>query len=311
MALEWLNYHHLLYFWLAAREGSVTKASALLRLSQPTVSGQIRLLEQSLGGKLFQKSGRQLALTEFGRMVYRYADEIFGIGRELVDVVKGRPPGRPARLTVGVSDVLPKLLVFRILDPVIAMKDTVRMTIHEDHPERLLAELSLQAVDLVLSDTPVAPHVHVKAYNHLLGTSPVGIYARPKTAAKFKANFPRSLDGAPWLLPVENSSLRRSLDQWFDKHGIRPDAIAEFQDSALLKVFAEAHDALFAAPSVTDAELRRIYGTAPVGQARGIEERFYAITVERRVKNPAVMAIADSAHGRLFAKTAARKAPAS
>ena len=311
MNLEWLNYHHLLYFWLAAREGSVTRASMLLRLSQPTVSGQIRLLEDSLGGKLFQKSGRHLALTEFGRMVYRYADEIFGIGRELVDVVKGRPPGRPAKLNVGVSDVLPKLLVFRILDPLIAMKDTVRMVIHEDHPERLLAELSLQAVDLVLSDVPVAPHVHVKAFNHLLGVSPVGIYARPKAAAKYKSGFPKSLDGAPWLLPVENSSLRRSLDQWFAKHDIRPDVIAEFQDSALLKVFSEAHDALFAAPEVTDAELRRIYGAAPVGTAQGIEERFYAITVERRVKNPAVMAIAESAHDRLFAKAGARKAPAS
>lgn len=304
MALEWINYHHLLYFWTVAREGSVTRASRELLLAQPTISGQIRQLEEALGGKLFAKSGRGLVLTDFGRMVYRYAEEIFTIGRELGDVVKGRPSGRPMRFAVGVADVLPKLVVHRILEPVLELSERVRMVAHEDRSERLLAELSLQELDMVLSDVPIGPHVRIKAYNHLLGTSEVGVYAPARVAGKYRKNFPQSLDRAPWLLPVESSALRHSLDHWFNQHEMRPDTLAEFQDSALLKVFSQTSGAVFAAPTVIDAELRRMYGAVLLGTLKGVEERFYAISVERRVTHPAVLAIAQSAHERLFAPLA-------
>jgi LysR family transcriptional activator of nhaA len=302
VALDWINYHHLLYFWTVAREGSVRKASEELLLAQPTISGQIRALEESLGEKLFVKSGRNLALTEFGRMVYRYADEMFSLGRELVDVVKRRPAGRPMRFVVGVADILPKLVVFRILEPALHMAEPVHIICHEDKPEKLLAELSLQELDLVLSDTPVGPHVRVRAFSHALGASGVSIYAAPKLAAKYRKDFPASLNGAPFLLPLESSSLRRSLDHWFSTHDISVQAVAEFQDNALLKVFAQAGTGLFAAPSVIAPELRRLYGVAAVGQLDHVEERFYAISVQRKVKHPAVLAITTAARQELFAR---------
>jgi LysR family transcriptional regulator, transcriptional activator of nhaA len=305
LPFEWINYHHLLYFWTVARLGSVTKASEELLIAQPTISGQIRQLEESFGSKLFSKSGRNLILTDFGRLVYRYADEIFTVGRELSEVVKGRPAGRPMRLAVGVADVLPKLVVYRILEPVLRMSHRVHMVCHEDRTERLLAELSLQSLDLVLSDVPIAPHVRVKAYNHVLGASPIGIYASTRVAQKFKKDFPQSLDGAPWLLPIESASLRRSLEQWFSKHDIRPDIVAEFQDSALMKVFAQTYGGLFPAPTMIDSELRRIYGVTLIGKLEGVEERIYAISVERRVKHPAVLAIAQSAQELMGAVAAA------
>lgn len=293
--MDWINYHHLLYFWTVARSGSVTKAAEELLVAQPTISGQIRLLEDSLGDRLFQKSGRKLVLTDFGQMVYRYADEIFSIGRELTDVVRGRPAGRPVRFTVGIADVLPKLVVYRILEPVLSMAEPVHLVCHEDRTDRLLADLSMQSLDLVLADVPIPPQVRVRGYNHLLGKSPVGVYAAPKVAAKYRKRFPESLDGAPWLLPLESAMIRRALDHWFQQGGIKPTILGEFQDSALLKVFARAQGALFAAPLATDSEVRRLYGAELVGRVDGVEESFYAISVERRVKHPAVLRIIQAA----------------
>jgi LysR family transcriptional activator of nhaA len=300
--MEWLNYHHLLYFWTVAREGSVTKASSELLLAQPTISGQIRQLEESLGAKLFRRSGRSLVLTDFGRLVFQYAEQIFSLGRELTDVVKGRPVGRPLRLNVGIADVLPKLVVHRMLEPVLRMPEPVRIVCHEDRPDRLLAELSLQELDLVLSDSPIGAHVRVRAYSHLLGSSQIGVYAPARLAAKFKKNFPASTNRQRWLLPIEASMLRRSLDQWFAHNDIDPDVVAEFQDSALMKTFAEAAEALFAAPVVIEDEIRKRFGAVMVGVLEGAEERFYAISVERQVKHPAVLAIAGSAQQMLFAQ---------
>lgn len=306
--MEWLNYHHLLYFWTVAREGSVTKASAKLLLAQPTISGQIRQLEEALGNKLFRRSGRSLVLTDFGRLVYQYAEEIFTLGRELSEVVRGRPAGGPMRLAVGVADVLPKLVVHRILEPVLRMEKPPRIVCHEDRTDRLLAELSLQAVDLVLADAPIGPQVRVRAYNHLLGSSPVAIFAPTRIANRFRKGFPKSLAGQRWLMPIENSSLRRSLDQWLSANEIRPEIVAEFQDSALMKAFAESADAVFAAPTLIEDEIRRRYNCAMVGLVDHAEERFYAISVERQVKHPAAVAIAQSAHQYLFAGASASKA---
>ncbi len=299
-AVEWLNYHHLLYFWVVARKGGVSAASAELRLAQPTISGQIRALEDSLGEKLFRRVGRRLVLTEMGHTVFRYADEIFSLGRELLDAVKGRPTGRPIRLLVGVADAVPKLIAHRLLEPALRLPEAIRIVCREDKPERLFAALSVHALDLVLSDAPIGPGINVRAFNHLLGECGVTFFGSARLAAAHRRGFPRSLDGAPVLLPAENTTLRRSLDQWFDAQGVRPVVTSEFEDSALLKVFGQAGVGLFAAPSVIEAEVCRQYGVRVVGRVASVRERFYAISVERRLKHPAVVAISEAARGKLF-----------
>ena len=298
--MEWLNYHHLLYFWVVAREGSVTRASEQLGLAQPTVSGQLKALEDSLGEKLFSRVGRRLVLTDVGRVVYRYAEEIFSLGRELQDTLKDRPTGRPVRLTVGVADVVPKLVAYRLLLPALSLPEPVHVICREDKPERLLAELSVHAVDLVLSDAPVSPGVMVKAYSHLLGETEVAFFGTEALAAAHRRNFPRSLDGAPVLLPTENTTLRRSIEQWLDHERIRPKVVGEFEDSALLKVFGQAGKGLFPAPAVIEAEVRGQYDVKLVGRVPGVKERFYAISAERRLRHPAVVAISAAAREKLF-----------
>jgi LysR family transcriptional activator of nhaA len=299
--VTWLNYHHLLYFWMAARHGSVSKAAAELRLAQPTLSGQIRALEDSLGEKLFQRVGRRLVLTDVGQAVYRYADEIFSLGREMLDMVKGHPAGRPLRLVVGIADALPKLVAHRLIEPALRLPEPIRLVCREDQPDRLLAELAIHQLDVVLSDAPAPPSVRVKAYNHLLGECGVVFFAAPDLAARFRRGFPRSLDGAPFLLPGENSAMRRALDHWFAANEIRPRIASEFDDSALLKVFGQAGAGVFIAPAAIEEEVRRQFGVRVVGRTDDIRERFYAITVEKRLTNPAVVAISSAAKGDLFA----------
>jgi LysR family transcriptional activator of nhaA len=298
--MDWLNYHHLYYFWTVARAGSITKACSELRLAQPTVSGQLRVLEDQLGHKLFAKAGRGLKLTDVGQTVFQYADEIFSIGREMQDTLKDRPRGRPLRLQVGVSDLLPKLITYRILEPALKMPQPVHLVCHEDSSDRLLAELAEHRLDVVLSDAPFTSKIRVKAFNHLLGSSPVSIYAAPALARRYRKNFPASLDGAPMLLPLDGSELRRSLEQFFDAHGIRPVIAGEFADSALMKTFGQAGTGLFAAPEAIDQQVRSTYKVVKVGSLNGVNESFYVISVERRLKHPAVLAISEAARARLF-----------
>jgi len=298
--MEWLNYHHLLYFWTIAREGSVSAAAAELRLAQPTLSGQLRLLEDSLGEKLFDRVGRRMVLTEVGREVYRYADEIFSLGRELMDVVRGRPTGRPVRLVVGVADVVPKLITYRLLAPALRLAEPVRIVCREDRSERLLAELAIHNLDLVLTDAPIGPGMSVRAFSHLLGECAVTVFGTAELAARYRRGFPKSCDGAPMLLPMESTAVRRSLDQWFEGQGIRPRVVSEFEDSALLKVFGQAGAGLFIAPTVIEAEVQKQYGVKVVGRIEAVKERFYAISVEKRLKNPAVVAISEAAREKLF-----------
>jgi LysR family transcriptional activator of nhaA len=298
--MEWLNYHHLLYFWTVAREGSVVRAGELLSLTQPTISGQIRALERALGEKLFIRAGRGLALTEMGRTVYAYAEEIFSLGRELLDTVRGRPTGRPIRLVVGVADVLPKLVAYRLLGPALRLPEPVRLVCREDSPDQLVAELAMHRLDLVLSDTPIGPGLSVRAFNHLLGECGVSVFGAPRLAAAHRRRFPRSLDGAPMLLPLPGTAVRRSLDDWFEAQGMRPAVVGEFEDSALLKVFGQSGAGLFCAPSVLEAEVRRHYRVRRLGRIEAVRERFYAISAERRLKNPAVVAICDAARHELF-----------
>lgn len=299
--MEWLNYHHLLYFWTVVQEGGVARASTKLRLAQPTVSGQVRALEEALGEKLFQRVGRKLELTEVGQLVYRYADEIFSVGRELQDALKGRPTRRPQRLAVGVADVVPKLIAYRILEPALRLPEPVRLDCDEDAPDRLLAALSLHELDVVLSDTPAAgASARVRVYSHLLGECGVTFFAAPRLAATLRSDFPRSLTGAPFLMPRETTPLRRALQGWLEEQDARPNVVAEFKDSALLEAFGQAGAGVFAAPSAIEAEVRDQYGVQVLGRTESVRERFYVITVERRLRHPAVLALTQTARTALF-----------
>jgi LysR family transcriptional activator of nhaA len=298
--MNWLNYHHLLYFWVVAREGSIARACQQLHLAQPTISAQLAQLERSLGAKLFQRVGRSLQLTDTGRLVYRYAEEIFALGRELTDAVAGRPTGQPIRFVVGVPDALPKLIVFRLLRPAFEMADTVRLVCQEGKLEALLADLATHELDLVLSDVPAPATVRVRAYSHLLGECGVSFFAAPKLASRFRRRFPDSLEGAPLLMPSEMTTMRRLLDQWFDEHSIRPAMVAEFQDSALLKVFGQEGIGIFPAPTAIRREVERQYRVKHVGTLNDARERYYAISVERRVRHPATAAITRAARSELF-----------
>jgi LysR family transcriptional activator of nhaA len=304
--MEWLNYHHLLYFWLVAKEGGVSKAASKLRLAHPTVSGQIRALEHALGEKLFVKQGRRLALTEMGTVVYGYADEIFALGRELMDTVKSRPTGGPLRLVVGIADVVPKLIVKKLLDPARSGQRQVRMVCREGKTERLLTELASHNLDVVISDSPLPAGSTVRAFNHLLGECGMSVFGRKDLAARYRKRFPKSLHGAPMLLPNEATTQRRALDVWFDANGVRPKIEAEFDDSALLNVFGQDGAGLFAAPTAIEAFIKKHYEVALVGRLPEVRERFYAISIERRIRHPAVVAICQSAREELFKETAAR-----
>jgi LysR family transcriptional regulator, transcriptional activator of nhaA len=300
--MEWVNYHHLLYFWLVAREGSLARACVELRLAQSTVSKQIHVLEEVLGQQLFEKRGRKLVLTERGRIVYRYADEIFGLGREMLDALEDRPTGRSLRVTVGIADVVPKLVAERVLSHAYQLAEPIRLVCREDKSERLLADLALHELDMILSDAPASPHVKVLAFNHLLGESDITFFGRKDLAADLRKKFPDSLHGAPMLLPAENTTLRRSLEQWFDARAIRPNIVGEFDDSALLKVFGMRGVGIFPAMSVIATEIERQYQVLAVGTIADVRERLYAVTVERRIKHPAVVAICNAARTLIFRK---------
>ena len=298
--MDWLNYHHLLYFWTVVREGGVSKAAEKLRLSQPTVSAQVKMLEGALGEALLERQGRTLALTEVGRVVYRYADEIFTIGRELQGTLKGRPSGRALHFTVGVANAVPKLIAYRLLRPAIEGPEAVRVTCREDHPDQLVAQLAVHALDVVISDGPAAPHVRVKVFNHLLGESGTTFFAAGPLARRIRRGFPRSLNDTPTLLPTINTALRRALDQWFEAEDLHPPVAGEFEDSALLKAFGESGRAVFPAPTAIEREVCRHYRVAVVGRAPKVRERYYAISAERRLKHPGVLAITATARTELF-----------
>ena len=298
--MEWLNYHHLLYFWTVAREGTISRASETLLLAQPTISEQIRNLEGSLGVKLFQKQGRLLVLTEHGRIAYQYADEIFSRGRELRDVLQGRAAGRSARFVLGIADVVPKMIAYSLILPALKLPDPIRIICREGKPDKLLSQLAIHEVDLVISDTPLDPAIRIQAYSHLLGQSGLSFFASPRIAKKCKGRFPACLDGMPFLLPADNTNLRRSLDHWFEVQGVRPDIAGEFEDSALAAVFGEAAVGAFASPTATEAQVKRQYGVSLLGRTRDITDSFYAISLDRRLKHPAVLAISEVAHSTIF-----------
>ncbi len=299
--MDWLNYHHLLYFWTAAKEGSVSRAAEILHLAQPTLSGQIKKLEKSIGHRLFERTGRTLSLTETGQMVYRYADEIFGLGRELVDVLHHRTDESKSRLLVGVQGAVPKLVVYELLRPALdEPEDDYQIVCSEGKLHDLLGELALHRLDVVIADRPLSADTHVRAFNHLLGQCGVTVYGTAKMARKFRNDFPRSLDGAPMLMPTQNTSLRRLLEQWFEEQDIHPMITHEFEDSAVLKVFGQSGHGLFVTPSAIEDDVCRQYAVKVVGRIPEVVEHFYAISVEKRLKHPGVIRISRAARDNLF-----------
>jgi LysR family transcriptional regulator, transcriptional activator of nhaA len=296
--MDWLNYHHLLYFWTVYQEGSVTAASEKLDVAQPTVSSQIRRLEASFGHQLFFKKGRRLIATEFGEMVARYADDIFSAGEELLAAVEREPTNRPLRLSIGVAHVLPKLLSHALIEPAFHQEPPgIRLSLHEGPSETLLARLAVNDLDLVLSDAPIPATVKIKAYNHLLGESQVGLFGRPELVKRFRA---AGLAEAPFLLPTANTSLRSNLDRWFKDQSIHPQVVAEFDDSALLKVFGETGHGLFPAPLTVSKSVESKYGVKLLTKLEGVKECVYAITRERRLTHPAIIRIRENSRTALF-----------
>ncbi len=299
--MRWLNYHHLLYFWTVAREGSIAKACGVLHLTQPTVSAQLKALEKSVRMPLFERRGRNLTLTDAGTKVYRYADEIFALGRELEDVVRGRPAGGALRLVVGVADTLPKLVVHRLLRPALHIGEEVRVSCVDGPPDRLLAQLALHELDIVLSDSPANPQIGLRVFNHLLGESSITFFGTADLVKQYRRGFPESLDNAPFLMPMGNTVLGRSLEQWFDDNGIRLHVRGEFADSALIKVFGSEGEGIFAAPTVVEEDVERAYRVGIIGRAESLRERFYAISIQKRLQHPAVVAISKAAKTSLAA----------
>jgi LysR family transcriptional activator of nhaA len=299
--METLNYHHLQYFWRVVRSGGVSHAARELRVSSPAVSSQLKELQEFLGEPLFTRSGRKLVLTEMGKTVYDYADDIFSLGRELLDTVRNRPTGRPIRVDIGIADVLPKMIAQWLIEPALKLRESVRIVCREAASEQLIARLATLELDVVLSDSPSDPSRTFRAYNHLLGESGIDFVGIGSVVKKMRGTFPKSLSGAPMLLPTDNTAMRRDLDYWFEMNGVHPQIIGEFEDYALLRAFAQSGSALFPVPSVFARELRRQDKIQRIGSTKDVKLRFYAISAERKIQHPAVIAICESARRQLFA----------
>jgi len=296
-----INYKHLRYFLEVAKEGGVVRASERLHLTPQTISGQLRLLEEYLGIDLFNRVGRNLELTEDGRLVLSYADEIFSLGGELEEVIHHLPIGRPQLFKVGVVDMVPRSIAHRILEPALHMSESVRMTCREASLDTLLAELAVHRLDLVLADRPIPSTVSTRGFSHKLGQCAVSFFATVDLANSLKGDFPRNLDGAPILLPSRGNQLRAGIDLWLDKHRIQPRMVAEFDDSALMKAFGQEGAGIFIAPAVIKAEVERQYRVTSIGQVDEVKEHFYAISIERRVLHPVVAEVVGAARKLLLA----------
>jgi LysR family transcriptional activator of nhaA len=289
--MEWLNYHHLRYFWMVAREGGLRRAAEKLHVSAPSISAQIRELEEALGEKLFRRSGRGNVLTDPGQVALRYADEIFSLGRELTDALRQRPSAQSLRLHVGVADSFPKLVTQQILEPIFALPQVVHVICREGKVEDLLAQLVAHRLDVVLADEPAPGSLKVRVFNHPMGECGVTFCATARLAGALRKGFPRSLHQAPALLPTETTGLRRSLERWFQELGIAPRIVAEFEDAALMKVMASDGRGFIPVPSVVAQEAVDRFSLRIIGATEKCRDQFFAITAERRIHHPAVAAL--------------------
>jgi len=295
-----INYKHLNYFWAVAKTGSIANASETLHITPQTISGQISLLEDTIGEKLLERQGRRLVLTNKGKIVFTYADEIFSLGEELSEFLRGSRSYLQSAFNVGVMDGIPKIIACKILEP--AMEDdSISITCREGSFDQLIAKLAIRELDLVISDMPVTTAYSIKAYNHKIGESPITCFAKPQIAKKLRNGFPASLDQAPVLLPTNNSIIRPALDQWFMSEGVRPNVVGEFDDSALLKAFGEGGAGAFFMPSIIEKEICQHYHVGVVGRTTHVREQFYALSLDRQLsKGPPILAsIYESARGML------------
>lgn len=297
--MAWLNYHHLLYFWTVARTGTIAAASKELLLSQPTISTQLKTLEEALGQRLFQREGRRLVLTEVGRTTFRYADDIFRLGRELQQTLARGELGQQQRLKVGVMQVLPKLVAERLLEPAYDAMPSLQLECVELPLGELLASLALHQLDVVLADQPAPHDVRVKAFSHKLGESGTSFFG-VKAFHPVSRRFPKGLEGQPLLLPPVGTAVRGELDAWFEKQGWLPRVVGEFDDSALVKVFGARGRGIFTAPTVVEDEVLAHHGVEVLGRVEEVRHSFFAISVERRLRHPAVVALAERARRDLF-----------
>ncbi len=298
--MEWLNYHHLYYFWLTVKTGTVAAAAESLHLARPTVAAQIKELEKSFGQKLFQKQGRGLVLTEFGSQIHQFAEEIFALGHELREFVKIGHTGTRKRFVVGLPDVVPKHIVFELLKPALHMPERPRTVCYEGKMDQLLADLALHKLDLIISDAPAPPTMEFKVYNHKLGECGMSMLATPALAGKYRKGFPGSLTDAPLLLPTDHTAVRRSLDLWMEEQEIFPEIVAEFEDSALLKVFGQAGEGIFPVPTAIESRIRKQYRVQLVGHIPQVLDKFYAISAEKRVQHEATLTVVRQARSQLF-----------
>jgi len=290
-----INYKHLHYFWVVAKEGGVARASERLHLTPQTISGQLSLLEENLNEALFSRVGRNLELTETGHLVLSYADEIFSLGGELEEIVRNLPSMRPLVFKVGVVDVVPKSIAYRLLSPALNLPEPVRIICSENSIDSLLADLAIHRIDLVIADGPIPTTINVQGFNHSLGDCGITFFATPKLAKKLGSDFPKNLAGAPLLMPGEMTVVRSRLMQWFDKLRLTPRIVGEFDDSGLMKAFGKGGAGVFIAPSPISVEVEKQYGVISIGQTNEVRDHFYAISVERKISHPAVAAITETA----------------
>lgn len=295
-----LNYHHLLYFWAVAKEGTIARAAEVLGLAQPTISGQIKALEASLGEQLFARRGRNLHMTETGELVFRYADAIFTLGEEMVGTLEGRPSGQARRLNVGISDAIPKMVAHRVLSPVFEESPPIRLQCQRGPSEVIFDELLGRKYDLVLADRPITVRASTKVFNHLLGESGVSFFASAAIASDLKGSFPGCLDSAPFLIQASGTPLRMGLDQWFDGVGVVPDIRGEFTDTALMKEFGRNGGGVFAISSAVEREVVDEMDVLQLGRTDAVVERFYMVSAERKVEPPGLQSIVDRARTNVF-----------
>ena len=297
-----MNFKHLYYFWWVAKAGGVLRAGEQLHVTPQTISGQIGLLEDDLGTPLFAKSGRNIELTDAGRLAFGYAQDIFALGSELEESLRNYPAGgRPVDFRVGVADAVPKAIAYRLIEPATRLPEPVRIVCREWKLDSLLAELAAHRLDLVIADAPIPPSVSVRAYNHRLGESGVSFFASAALFKLCKGKFPACLDGAPMLVPGADAAVRSRLERWCEANSLRPRVVGEFDDSALMKAFGQHGAGVFIGPTVLEAEIKAQYGVKTLGRTTEIVEEFFAISVERRVTHPCVVAITGAARDRLFA----------
>ena len=296
-----MNFKHLHYFWVTAKAGGIMRAGEQLNTTPQTLSGQIKLLEDWLGRKLFRKSGRQLELTEDGRLALGYADQIFTLGAELETALsQARGGQRVLDFRVGVADSVAKSVAYRLLEPALNLTEPVRMICSEGKFPDLLAQLALQRLDLVIADEPMSRRISVKAFNHPLGSTAMSFFCAPKLRGLLKGPFPQCLNDAPMLIQGASASVRQQLEGWLTRYQIHPRIVGEFDDGALMTAFGREGRGVFMAPSVLEAETVAQYGVEVIGQTTELVEEFFAVSVERRITHPCVVAITDAARGQLF-----------